>query len=74
MSVFHARNELIEGENMTNLIVAIAGNRFLLSIAAIVLFATTAAAQGASDKCRPAGVIPLASEAPAKIFVDPPLP
>ena len=59
---------------MTNLIVAIAGNRFLLSIAVVVLFAMTAAAQGASDKCRPAGVIPLASEAPAKIFIDAPLP
>jgi quercetin dioxygenase-like cupin family protein len=33
----------------------------------------TAAAQGAMDKCRPARVIPLASEAPAKIVIDPPL-
>jgi quercetin dioxygenase-like cupin family protein len=34
----------------------------------------TAAAQSATDKCRPASVIPLASEPPAKILIDPPLP
>jgi Family of unknown function (DUF6130) len=46
----------------------------LLSIAAIVLCAMTAAAQSASDKCRPATVIPLATtEPPAKIVIDPPL-
>jgi hypothetical protein len=45
----------------------------LLSVAAIVLCATTAVAQSASDKCRPAPVIPLASEPPAKIVIDPPL-
>ena len=46
----------------------------LLSVAAIVLCAMTAVAQSASDKCRPATVIPLASsEAPAKIVIDPPL-
>jgi len=46
---------------------------FLLSVAVIVLSATTAAAQRPTDKCRPAPVIPLASEPPAKIFIDPPL-
>lgn len=45
----------------------------LLSVAAIVLCATTAVAQSARDKCRPASVIPLASEPPAKIVIDPPL-
>ena len=45
----------------------------LLSIAAIALYATTAVAQSATDKCRPASVIPLASEPPAKIVIDPPL-
>jgi len=33
----------------------------------------TAGAQSARDKCRPAPVIPLASEPPAKIIIDPPL-
>ena len=45
----------------------------LLSVAAIVLCAMTAGAQSARDKCRPAPVIPLASEPPAKIIIDPPL-
>lgn len=45
----------------------------LLSVAAIVLCAMTAAAQSAGDKCRPAPVIPLAGEPPAKIVIDPPL-
>ena len=46
----------------------------LLSVAAIVLYATTAVAQTATDNCRPAPVIPLAgSEPPAKIVIDPPL-
>ena len=45
----------------------------LLSIAAIALYATTAVVQNATDKCRPASVIPLASEPPAKIVIDPPL-
>ena len=45
----------------------------LLSVAVIVLCATTAAAQKATDKCRPPPVIPLASESPARIFIDPPL-
>ena len=31
----------------------------LLSVAAIALYATTAVAQNATDKCRPAPVIPL---------------
>jgi hypothetical protein len=46
----------------------------LLCVAAIVLCATTAAAQSAKDSCGPASVIPLTrEEAPAKIVVDPPL-
>jgi len=46
---------------------------FLLSVAAIVLYAMTAVAQSAKDSCRPA-VIPLATtEPPAKIVIDPPL-
>jgi hypothetical protein len=46
----------------------------LLSVAAIVLCATTAAAQNATDVCRPAPVIPLTNEEPpAKIVLDPPL-
>ena len=45
----------------------------LISIAVMLLCAMTAAAQRATDKCRPATVIPLASEPPAKIFIDPPL-
>jgi hypothetical protein len=47
----------------------------LLSVAAIVLFAMTAVAQNATDKCRLASVIPLTSgsEPPAKIVIDPPL-
>ena len=39
----------------------------LLSVAVMLLCATTAAAQNATDRCRPAPVIPLASEPPAKI-------
>ncbi len=46
---------------------------FLLSVAVIVLCATTAVSQSAMDKCRPASVIPLAGEPPAKIVIDPPL-
>jgi uncharacterized protein DUF6130 len=47
----------------------------LLSVAAIMLYALTAVAQNATDICRPAPVIPLASasEPPAKIVIDPPL-
>lgn len=47
---------------------------FLLSVAAIVLYAMTALGQRATDKCGPAPVIPLAgAEPPAKIVIDPPL-
>ena len=45
----------------------------LLSVAAVVLCAMTAEAQSARDKCRPAPVIPLAGEPPARIIIDPPL-
>lgn len=45
----------------------------LLSVAAILLYAMTAVAQSATDQCRPASVIPLANEPPAKIVIDPPL-
>jgi hypothetical protein len=44
-----------------------------LLLLAMLLCALTSAAQSASDKCRPAGVIPLAAEPPAKIVIDPPL-
>jgi hypothetical protein len=47
---------------------------FLLSAAAIVLCAITAAAQSAKDSCGSASVIPVTgAEPPAKIVVDPPL-
>jgi len=46
----------------------------LLSIAAVVLSAVSAAAQSVTDKCGLAQVIPLTtSEPPAKILADPPL-
>jgi quercetin dioxygenase-like cupin family protein len=45
----------------------------VLSIAVMLLSAMTVAAQSAMDKCRPAGVIPLANEPPAKIIIDAPL-
>src|SRR6266571_7413254 len=46
----------------------------LLSVAAVVLYATAALAQSAKDGCGPTPVIPLTSEEPpAKIVVDPPL-
>jgi hypothetical protein len=46
---------------------------FLLPVVFTLVFAMTAAAQKATDKCRPASVIPVASEPPAKIVIDPPL-
>ena len=45
----------------------------LLSAAAIVLYAATAIAQNPTDKCRPAPVIPFASEPAATVVIDPPL-
>ena len=46
----------------------------LLSVAAVVLYATAALAQSAKDGCGPTPVIPLTSEEPpAKIVTDPPL-
>lgn len=46
----------------------------LLSVAAIVLCATTASAQSARDACGRTSVIPLTGEEPAaKILIDPPL-
>lgn len=51
-----------------------AKRRSLLLHAAILFFAITVAAQNPTDNCRLASVIPLTtSEAPAKLFVDPPL-
>jgi hypothetical protein len=44
-----------------------------LSVVVILLCAITVAAQSAMDKCRPPSVIPLASEPPAKLVIDPPL-
>jgi uncharacterized protein DUF6130 len=60
---------------MANLKYTSSKGTFLLSVAAIVLYAMTAIAQDATDICRPAPVIPLASasEPPAKIVIDPPL-
>jgi len=58
---------------MANLKYPSAKGTSLLSLAAIILCATTAVAQSATDKCRPAAVIPRASEAPAKLVIDPPL-
>jgi hypothetical protein len=46
----------------------------LLAVAVFLLCAGTAAAQSATDNCRPAAVIPLTgSEPAAKIVIDPPL-
>ena len=58
---------------MVNLKYTSSKGTFLLLVTAIVLCATTAVAQSARDKCRPASVIPLASEPAAKIVIDPPL-
>jgi len=47
---------------------------YLLSLAAVVLYAMTAVAQSTSDVCGPTPVIPLTtSEPPAKIVIYPPL-
>jgi hypothetical protein len=48
----------------------------LLSVAAVVLCATAGLAQNPTDACRLSNVIPIvgATEPPAKIIVDPPLP
>jgi hypothetical protein len=47
----------------------------VLSVAAIVLYGSTALAQTATQTCRPAQVIPLTGTEPAaKIVIDPPLP
>ena len=45
---------------------------FLRSVVLTVLCAATISAQNTSDKCRQS-VIPIESEPPAKIFIDPPL-
>lgn len=45
----------------------------LLSVAIMLLSAMTVSAQRATDACRPASVIPIGNEPPAKIFIDPPL-
>lgn len=59
---------------MANLKYANSKATSLLCVAGM-LFATTAVAQNATDKCRPTQVIPLAcgSEPLAKILIDPPL-
>ena len=47
----------------------------LLPLTALALCAATVVAQKPTDSCGPAKVIPLTGEeAPAKIFIDPPLP
>ena len=59
---------------MANLKYASLKGMFLILVAAIVSFATTAAAQNPTDRCRPTQVIPLTGEEPpAKIIIDPPL-
>jgi hypothetical protein len=60
--------------NMANLKYTSLKVTSLLSVAAIVLCSVTATAQNATDICRPAPVVPLASgsEPPAKIVIDPP--
>lgn len=58
---------------MTNLRYTNSIRMSLLLVAVIVLWATNSVAQSATDKCRPASVIPLANEPPAKLFIDPPL-
>ncbi len=47
----------------------------LLSIAAVVLFTTTAVAQRASDSCKSSPIVPVGSgkQPPPKIVIDPPL-
>ena len=46
----------------------------VLSLAAMMLCASTALAQSATQRCRPAQVIPLTGTEPApKIVIDPPL-
>ena len=45
----------------------------LLAVAVMFCCAMTVTAQSATDKCRPARVIPTASEPPAKLIIDPPL-
>jgi hypothetical protein len=65
--------ERIGGKNMANLKNTGSKGASVLSVAAIVLCAMTAVAQSARDKCRPASVIPVANEPPAKILIDPPL-
>ena len=58
---------------MTNLKYKSSIGTALQSVAFIVLWAMTAVSQSATSKCRPASVIPLANEPPAKIIIDPPL-
>jgi hypothetical protein len=67
--------ECIGGKNMAKLKYSSLIGTSLLLVAAIVLYAMTAMAQNATDICRLAQVIPLASgsEPPAKIVIDPPL-
>jgi hypothetical protein len=45
----------------------------LLPVVVMLWCAMTVAAQSPTDRCKPASVIPAASEAPAKLVVDPPL-
>jgi len=66
--------ERIGGKNMANLKNTGSKGASLLSVAVMLMCVTTAAAQNATDRCRPAPVIPLASEPPAKIVIDPALP
>lgn len=46
---------------------------FVAPVVMILLSGFTTMAQSAAERCRSAGIIPIASELPAKIMVDPPL-
>lgn len=46
---------------------------FLLPVMVMLWCPMTVAAQSPTDRCKPASVIPVASEAPAKLVIDPPL-
>jgi hypothetical protein len=61
------------GKNVASLKYRSSIGAALLTVVAVVLSTMTAAAQSATDKCRPASVIPLANEPPAKLVIDPPL-
>lgn len=63
------------GKSVANLKYTSLKGTSLLTVAAVALFAISAAAQSVTDNCGLAQVIPLSTpEPPAKIVADPPLP